>query len=388
MTMLNFRRVTTQNRFIPQIDGLRFVAISSVVLFHLYASLNHGGAVQNPAFDAANVGVLSKRGVELFFVISGFILGVPFASSYLRGAPKINLKQYFLRRLTRLEPPYILSLLVWAGILFVVARQSGHEILPHLLASMGYLHNLIYNSDSTINVVAWSLEVEVQFYVLVPLLAGIFGVADTRIRRGLIVLLMIVSALLGGQLLHTRLQTSVLYFLPFFMAGFLLCDLYVTRRDWRSSWVWDLVALCGWPLVWYLSPGWNHILLPFIIVMLYLAAFRGRICSTLFSYPIITDIGGMCYSLYLFHFLIISSVGRVSKPVHIGHNFWVYYSLQAVLVLPVVLMLCGIFFLLVERPCMDRDWPRKLWNHWFVSPSAPVASAMRKGYSGPPAVLP
>ena len=105
MTMLNFRRVTTQNRFIPQIDGLRFVAISSVVLFHLYASLNHGGAVQNPAFDPANVGVLSKRGVELFFVISGFILGVPFASSYLRGAPKINLKQYFLRRLTRLEPP-------------------------------------------------------------------------------------------------------------------------------------------------------------------------------------------------------------------------------------------------------------------------------------------
>ena len=33
--MLNFRRVTTQKRFIPQIDGLRFVAISSVVLFHL-----------------------------------------------------------------------------------------------------------------------------------------------------------------------------------------------------------------------------------------------------------------------------------------------------------------------------------------------------------------
>jgi peptidoglycan/LPS O-acetylase OafA/YrhL len=384
----NFRRITSQKRFIPQIDGLRFVAISSVVLFHLYASLNHCGAVQSPAFDAANVGVLSKRGVELFFVISGFILGVPFASSYLRGAPKINLKQYFLRRLTRLEPPYILSLLVWAGILFVVARQSGHEVLPHLLASMAYLHNLIYNSDSTINVVAWSLEVEVQFYVLVPLLAAIFGIADTRIRRGLIVLLMLVSALLGGQLLHTRLQTSVLYFLPFFMAGFLLCDLYVTRRDWRASWVWDLVALCGWPLVWYLSPGWSHILLPFIIVLLYLAAFRGRICSTLFSNPVITDIGGMCYSLYLFHFLIISSVARVSKPVHIGHNFWVYYSLQAVLVLPVVLMLCGVFFLLVERPCMDRDWPRKLWNRWFVSPSAPVASAMSKGYNGPPAVFP
>src|SRR6266851_5780609 len=193
--MLNFRRVTTQTRFIPQIDGLRFVAIASVVLLHLYASLNHDGAVQNPAFNPANVGMLSKRGVALFFAISGFILGVPFASAYLRGAAKVNLKQYFLRRLTRLEPPYILSLLIWAGILFAVAHQSSQEILPHLLASMAYLHNLIYNGDSTINVVAWSLEVEVQFYVLVPLLAGIFAIADTRLRRGAIVVLMLASAI-------------------------------------------------------------------------------------------------------------------------------------------------------------------------------------------------
>lgn len=372
----NFRRITSQKRFIPQIDGLRFVAISSVVLFHLYASLNHDGAVNNPAFDPASVGMLSKRGVELFFVISGFILGVPFASSYLLGAPKINLKQYFLRRLTRLEPPYILSLLVWAGILFATARQSGREILPHLLASMAYLHNLIYNGDSTINVVAWSLEVEVQFYVLVPLLAGIFAIADTRMRRGAIVVLMLASALLGGQLLNTRLQASVVYYLPFFLAGFLLCDLYVSRRDWKLSWAWDVAVLCGWPLVWYLSPRWSHVLLPFIIVVLYLSAFRGRLCSALFSHPIITDIGGMCYSLYLFHFLIISAVSRVSKPVHIGHEFWAYYFLQAVLVLPVVLILCGVFFLLVERPCMDRDWPRKLWNRLFVSPPTRVASPL------------
>ena len=93
---------------------------------------------------------------------------------------------------------------------------------------MAYLHNLIYNSDSTINVVAWSLEVEVQFYVLVPLLAGIFAIADARIRRSVIVILMLASAVLGGQLLHTRLQASVLYYLPLFSGGISLvrpvCD--------------------------------------------------------------------------------------------------------------------------------------------------------------------
>jgi len=374
----SFRRITTQKRFIPQIDGMRFIAISSVVLFHLYVSLNHGGAVQHSTFDPVSVGTLSKRGVELFFAISGFILGVPFASAYLRSAPKVNLKQYFLRRLTRLEPPYMLNLLIWAGILFTVAHQSGRELLPHLLASIAYLHNCTYNTDSSSKEVAWSLEIEVQFYVLVPVLSRIFAITDARIRRSVLVALMLASALLGSQLVHTRLQTSIAYYLPFFLAGFLLCDLYVTRQDWKLSWVWDVAALGGWPLVWYLSSGWSHILLPFIIVVLYLAAFRGRLCSALFSHPIVTDIGGMCYSLYLFHFLIISAVSRISKPVHIGNNFWAYYLLQAILVLPFVLLFCGAFFLLIERPCMDKDWPRKLRNRWFVSTPTPMASAASK----------
>jgi len=110
--MLQFRRITTQNRFIAQIDGLRFVAIAWVVFFHIYAVLSDRGAVPAPVPLDTD---LPKRGVELFFAISGFILGVPFASALLRNAPAVNLKQYLLRRLTRLEPPYFISLFVWAA---------------------------------------------------------------------------------------------------------------------------------------------------------------------------------------------------------------------------------------------------------------------------------
>jgi len=88
--MLEFRRITTQKRFIPQIDGLRFVAISSVVFVHIFDALQRG-AIAAP-FDID--GDIAKRGVELFFVISGFILGVPFASRYLLNAERVNLKQY------------------------------------------------------------------------------------------------------------------------------------------------------------------------------------------------------------------------------------------------------------------------------------------------------
>jgi peptidoglycan/LPS O-acetylase OafA/YrhL len=101
--------------------------------------------------------------VELFYGISGFILGVPFASHYLLNAPRVNLKQYFLRRLTRLEPPYFLSLIAWAAMQWAVAHRSLSNMAPHLAASSVYLHNLIFGGfPGSVNSVAWSLEVEVS----------------------------------------------------------------------------------------------------------------------------------------------------------------------------------------------------------------------------------
>jgi peptidoglycan/LPS O-acetylase OafA/YrhL len=122
------------------------------------------------------------------------------------------------------------------------------------------------------------------------------------------------------------------------------------------------LALCGWPLVWLLERNTGHVILPFVIVVLYLSAFRGRICSVVLSNRVITDIGGMCYSIYLFHFLVIYAVKHFTAPIHIGQGFWAYYTIQATMIFPVLLLLCGAFFLLIERPCMDREWPRKLWK--------------------------
>jgi len=108
------------------------------------------------------------------------------------------------------------------------------------------------------------------------------------------------------------------------------------------------------------NPG--HVVLPFVIVVLYLADFRGKICSAIFRNRVITNIGGMCYRIYLFHALVIYTVKHVTWPVHLGQNFWIYLVLQSSLIIPWVLLFCGSFFLLVERPCMDQDWPRKAWN--------------------------
>src|SRR5438270_8947414 len=102
-------RETSSGRFIPEMDGLRFVAISMVVLFHLNGYLTaktafyeHGPMAQRDWLCRA--ALVGSHGVELFFLISGFILALPFAAHHLAGAPAVNLQKYYLRRLTRLQP--------------------------------------------------------------------------------------------------------------------------------------------------------------------------------------------------------------------------------------------------------------------------------------------
>ena len=234
-----FRRVTSSGRFIPQIDGLRFVAILTVYLYHLNGFLLERG--EPTPGDPSRHWVTrtlehGHYGVQLFFVISGFVLALPFASHYLCGSKPVSLRAYFLRRLTRLEPPYVLSMLLFFSLLVLQLGHSARELVPHLTASLLYLHNIAYGAGSPINAVAWSLEVEIQFYVLVPLLAGLFTVSNPRLRRAGIAALICVAVIFQAIFVSPdrfRLDRSILGQLQFFLVGFLLADVYLT--EWRSN---------------------------------------------------------------------------------------------------------------------------------------------------------
>jgi peptidoglycan/LPS O-acetylase OafA/YrhL len=300
--------------------------------------------------------MLSKRGVELFFVISGLVLGLPFARSHARISGPVSLKCYFLRRLTRLEPPYIVNMLLAAAGLIAVGKVPLPEVVPHLLASLAYVHNIVYRAPSTINGVAWSLEVEIQFYCFAPLLASIFA-----LRRRVVRVVILGGLIVGWSLLTASLspQPSLLYYGPFFLAGFVVAELYLFSKWTERSLFWDL-TLFGWPIVWLIGRSAGQIVLPLLLVFLVYGAMQARIISRALSSRWCTNIGGMCYSIYLFHGLLISGVGRVTKPLHFGSSFTLYFLLQALLILPIVVLVCAAFFILVERPCMDKEWPRKL----------------------------
>ena len=363
-------RVTSSGRYIPEIDGLRFVAIASVVLHHMRATLEARPPVAwnvSPADDLlARITLQGDMGVPLFFAISGFVLGLPFVLEQAHGGAPVQLRAYYLRRLTRLEPPYLVSLI--AITMFLLVFKHRADLLPHALASSVYVHNLVYQSPSLVAVVYWSLEVEVQFYVVAPLLArGFLRFARTG-RRFL--LLLIVGGAVAVQLAASAHPVMVLNLtfagnIQHFLVGLLLADLYAD--GWRGvpggARAWDAVALLGWPLLVFVLvtyPVAARALIPFFALVLYVAVFRGELVRRAFTASPIATIGGMCYSIYLIHFQVIWVAAALTTRVTLTHDFGVNLLLQTVLTGIPVLVASAIFFLLVEKPCMRKDWPSRL----------------------------
>lgn len=371
-TLQNVRRYlsreSSSGAFIPEIDGLRLVAILAVIFHHLAGFLLVKTGHTGPRGLLADLCARGNYGVQLFFVISGFVIACPFARAALERKPAPQIKRYYLRRLTRLEPPYMLNLLVAFVLLVITGRAAFSELLPHLIASLTYTHNVIYGEFSAVNCVAWSLEIELQFYLVAPILACLFRLQSGMLRRSVMVLL-ILGASLFGQFAPRdlpRLGLSLAPFLGYFLGGFVLCDLHT--QGWLGAstrrWLWDGVGVAAWcAIVALMWTRWAF-LLPLVVVLAYVGAFRGRVLRACFTHPLVYTIGGMCYTIYLYHFFMISALGRFALgPVTaLASDATVRLALMSLALVPVVLLCCAVLFALTERPFMVRDWPQKAWR--------------------------
>jgi peptidoglycan/LPS O-acetylase OafA/YrhL len=92
-----------------------------------------------------------------------------------------------------------------------------------------------------------------------------------------------------------------------------------------------------------------------------LAAFRGVITSKFLGFQWITTIGGMCYTIYMYHWLMISMLVRVTGQIQ-THILWLDLLIQFVLMSVIIVGVCAILFALFERPFMRRDWPARIWK--------------------------
>ncbi len=164
-------------RRLAGIEGLRGVAIASVVLYHVWL-------ISPPRREPIHLHWLSTyilpqlgNGVTLFFALSGFLLFLPFAAAALRSQPRPEFDAYLKNRALRILPAYWFVFLLTALVLQSARVYHGEAAVVSaihdpklLLENLLLLQNYRPATLATGIVPAWSLAIEVVFYLLLPLL--------------------------------------------------------------------------------------------------------------------------------------------------------------------------------------------------------------------------
>jgi peptidoglycan/LPS O-acetylase OafA/YrhL len=171
---------------LPALDGLRGVAVLWVIVFHAYVlrkSLGDpwiGLAASSPYVEPVmGAGYL---GVDLFFLLSGFLLALPWFVHGMRGEPSPSAREFYGRRVRRIVPAYYVQLVLLFAIVVPLLRgwdywrSDLYVYLYNLVAHATFLHNTTPLSSGSmgVNGALWTLAVEAQFYLIVPLVAPFF----------------------------------------------------------------------------------------------------------------------------------------------------------------------------------------------------------------------
>ncbi|MBC9879328.1 acyltransferase [Bradyrhizobium sp. INPA01-394B] len=404
-------RVTSSGVYVPQIDGLRFLAIMPVLIFH--AGLRGARISSDPAVNEALLSAwlpMGGLGVSLFFFISGYIISYPFLSNR---APQLS--HFYKRRLLRLEPPYIVAMLGCFLVLslYTPSRAPNFDytqapLWQSLVASLTYTHGIIFGQSPKLNPPAWSLEREVQFYLIAPFVMYAYlrvGSERARIVLGAAICLslLVLGEVIKNELVrenplrHTLLAESYGFFL-----GILVCDWSMRVRPFQLSAMrrFDLCLVIGYagllmtgvfdPRIEDLSalrpePAVaagiaNSLVRAGCILLIFVGAARGEIGRRMLSWPWLTLIGGACYSIYLVHLpLMHFGAEIIARLVHLD-SLMLSTLLCWMVLIPASIVAGLLFYVLIERPCMRPDWPRELADafrfrrHRLHSPPLPTST--------------
>lgn len=383
MTVLPHRTAPVQR---PDIQGLRALAVLLVLVYHLRPTLVPGGFL----------------GVDVFFVISGYLIMGSLARSTVAG--RLNLPDFYSKRIRRLLPAATLTLISVAVYSIATSVPAAWpRTLRHVVGSALQVQNWVLAAESGDYVQAtadasplqhfWSLAVEEQFYILTPLLflalawwAGRRGRTPSWRAVTILVWVMTLGSLVFS-IVYTPVDRGAAYFitptrmwqlgigglLAILESRWSLSSRFRTVGGWAAL---AVVLVCSLTYTTALAfPGWVAIVPTVAAAVLILV---GRPDTP----PARTDaswwlgrqpwhyIGDISYSLYLVHWPLIvfamaaSPSGRVS-------------TLMVPVLLTASLALAALSKAVVEDPFRQRQLPRR--KVFFVGASMVAASALVGG---------
>jgi peptidoglycan/LPS O-acetylase OafA/YrhL len=304
---------------IPELDGLRGIAIMLVIFFHYLNNqlLTAGNFIGKALCKATSFGWI---GVDLFFLLSGFLIGTILIQNK-------NSKNYFstfyLRRLVRIIPNYFLLIIVFMIILVVPYFAgdyflTGNNVLP-IWSYFTMVHNFfmarLNNLGNGAMSVTWSIGIEEQFYIVFPFI--VYYLKDKWLPYLLIVA--IVLAVIFRMQYNNWIPAYVL--LPCRMDaiafGALIAwfNYHYDLKEWvNRKYNWLLLVMtidifvCGLLYYKYADLGSlrnTYFGIFFSLCLVFALTKKNTFYAALLRNKIFVWIGTISYSLYLFHYMIL-----------------------------------------------------------------------------------
>ena len=311
---------------LPSIDALRGIASLAVCWFHM----TNGYAETSLVRSSGRYGWL---GVEVFFVLSGFI--IPFAMFSGGYTLRAGWKTFISKRILRIEPPYLLAILLAFALWHLSSMASGFKGAPppefismQTLLHVGYLAGIA--GYPWLNPVFWTLAIEFQFYLLVSL---IFCWLSHKTMH--IVLLMDLTLLLTSLLLSSDL--FVFRYLGLFMLGIVAFQYQAKLLTPRMT----AALLLAATVITGMTLGWMVALVGSMTSMLIVSN------VSFGKHKLAVWLGAISYSLYLVHVPVggrVVNLGRRYVESQLGELF------LSMLALGVSLFAAYAFYLMIERP--------------------------------------
>lgn len=358
------------------LDGLRGIACLLVYFSHL----GHN-------FRIGPVPLLGFTGVLIFFVLSGYLMFMPIVRSIGEGRGLPNWRRYAIRRFTRIYPPYLVALMVFTGLRYIypgnVKRPSLENVVEHVFLVFNYGDSGYFYS---INAVFWSLAIEAQFYLVLPLVVWaatfLFG------HSGRVPLIAVVTAFFlmglvfrglefGNSLAVDSLTSSrfwsVFSYLDLFGAGMLvaLLELSLGRRLHDATWL-RLGLMLGGLAVYLLMNVWSEAVSPSgwqkgdslfytlgfpLVQCMGVSAIIAAVVNwpggrvPVLSWKPMVWVGTISYSIYLYHIGVELAFMEACGRLH-----WKFYAygmgLFGLAILGPTLAFSALMFFLVEQPAM------------------------------------
>lgn len=328
-------------------DALRAIAALMVILPHsvgLFATASPTWLDRLMMYG----GHIGHRGVEIFFVLSGFVIAHSIGRKRMTPG---YFGTFVLRRSVRLDPPYWVAIALMSAYLWFRARYGNEPVdLPstaQVLAHLFYVQDVL--GYGNINVVFWTLCIEIQFYLVFCLVLAIsqrLGAGHGPRQHVLFLVLFLVSlAWPAGVFDPRRVQV---WFVPHwygFLAG---CLAYFAACAGAARWTWIVAGLAAWSVAlarWDSKP----VAVALTATLLVIAAFANGLYTWLKARPL-QMLGRSSYCIYLVHVPIAGVILGVKSRLGVEQD-WISV-LFLLLVMAASVSAAYVLHRLVEVPCL------------------------------------